>query len=509
MIQATLPKQIETIKGNSKILGGETLSSSKKSKIDSKVTSDTNEFASELESQINSFDNFLNPLEISNDNNLEQFQQSLKNNIETEVSSPKFFDPKMTKEVEKLTAPQNNQAGLVITTGTQLPLFSKNKIPTQVDLSKMNSEILKGESVNEPLVESDVATESSKNSNDDESNLIIPSMVASDSFSFKQSDDNDLIQTENGEKLLLKKPEIQTEINYKKPDQIEKIVLKNDTLEPGAVKSSLPNSLIIPSVLTHPSSPNGRHPAILTSTKEVDPQLLSNEDFINHKNIVTKKINSNPYGLKPSSGEQKILTLDTGTSEIQTLNDIKLKDSSSVNSQQFILGLQAEKNTPQNLDVHSPVKVFEMNKVKTTDANEIMSQITDYIIQAKTAKEPTVNMRVNHTELGFIDISVSKTGTNQDAIAVSIGTHSLDGKNFFQQNTKDLFSHLNSAGLSISDFKVDASQQSSKSDFDFGSQSNKSGYQGNEKQFGSEQNQRRHESDRRQELWKLLNKEAA
>jgi tRNA U34 5-carboxymethylaminomethyl modifying enzyme MnmG/GidA len=118
-------------------------------------------------------------------------------------------------------------------------------------------------------------------------------------------------------------------------------------------------------------------------------------------------------------------------------------------------------------------------------------------------------MRLNHDELGIIDITVNKLGVNQDAIAINIGTHSLDGKNFFQTNSKDLFSHLTNSGLNVSDLKVETPSQTAKNDFDFGGQSGRGGF-GQEKQFGSEQNQRRHDSERRQDLWSLLkDKEAA
>jgi flagellar hook-length control protein FliK len=115
---------------------------------------------------------------------------------------------------------------------------------------------------------------------------------------------------------------------------------------------------------------------------------------------------------------------------------------------------------------------------------------------------------MNHDQLGLIDITVSKTGAvNADAIAINIGTQSMDGKNFFQQNSKDLFTHLSNAGLNVADMKVETSSQTAKNDFDMNGQNQKGNSQ--EKQFGSESNQRRQDSQRREDLWKLLNKEAA
>ena len=255
---------------------------------------------------------------------------------------------------------------------------------------------------------------------------------------------------------------------------------------------------------------NGRAPAIEFAQSEIDPQLLNMEDFVNQKNLITKKpLQGQAYGLKPV--QQQVIS-ETGLTEAQVVKDIGglESNSSSVNSQQFILNMMNEQGSAsggKDIQVTAP-KTFDMSQIKTSDSNQVMNQITDYIVQAKAAKEPTVNMRVNHSELGMIDITVSKTGMNHETVAINIGTHSADGKNFFQQNSKELFTHLTSAGLNVSELKVETPTQLAKSDFDFGSQSGKQ-QQGSEKQFGSEQNQRRHEQDRRQELWKLFNQEAA
>lgn len=255
----------------------------------------------------------------------------------------------------------------------------------------------------------------------------------------------------------------------------------------------------------------GRSPAIEFAKAEIDPQLMSNEDFVAQKNAVMKKPVNNVYGMKAvPAQQQKEALIENGLKQNQVIQESAPVDNTSVNSQQFILGLQTEVKGSQASETQAPAKVFDMNNIKSSQPNEIMNQITDYVVQAKAAKEPTVNMRVNHDELGMIDITVSRAGMNQDAIAVNIGTHSMDGKNFFQQNSKDLMSHLSNAGLNVSDLKVETPTQTAKNDFDFGSQSGRNGQQqGSERQFGSEQNQRRHDSERRQDLWRLLNKEAA
>ena len=266
-------------------------------------------------------------------------------------------------------------------------------------------------------------------------------------------------------------------------------------------------------MLKTPQIQTGRAPAVDMAKAEIDPQLVNMEDFVAQKNLAVKKSlnNASPYGMTNKAAGKA--GTDTGLNSTQTVNELSSKESStsgsSMNSQQFILNAQADLGANAKVN-EAATKTFNMSNIKSENPNQIMTQISDYIVQAKAAKEPIVNMRVNHDELGIIDITVNKLGTaGQDAIAITIATHSVDGKNFFQTNSKDLFSHLTNTGLNVSDLKVEMPNQTAKNDFDFGSQSGRSGA-GQERQFGSEQNQKRHDSDRRQDLWKLFqDKEAA
>ena len=290
-------------------------------------------------------------------------------------------------------------------------------------------------------------------------------------------------------------------------DQVLKLAQGNGSPEINAeVETELTQAM-----LKTPQVQTGRAPAIDLGKGEVDPQLVNMEDFVAQKNLAVKKTlnNTSAYGM-PNKAQAAKAGTDTGLTSTQTINELGTESGAngSMNSQQFILNAQADMGANAQVnEAIAPIKTFNMSNIKSDDSNQIMTQITDYIVQAKAAKEPTVNMRVNHQELGMIDITVHKAAA-QDAIAINIATHSTDGKNFFQANSKDLFSHLASSGLNVSDLKVETPSQTAKSDFDFGSQSGRGGSQ--EKQFGSEQNQRRHESERRQSLWDLLNdKEAA
>jgi hypothetical protein len=314
----------------------------------------------------------------------------------------------------------------------------------------------------------------------------------------------------------LKNPDL---INHKAFDpaltqDVGEIIQPVTTQVPAEISENI-DPEIAQALLKTPQVQTGRAPAIDLARAEVDSQLMNMDDFVAQKNLAVKKSlnNSSAYGMPTKTPINKA-SLEHDLKSTQTINEIGASASesngSAMNSQQFILNSQIDLGSShKSIESQAPVKAFDMSHIKTDNPNQIMTQITDYIVQAKAAKEPTVNMRVNHEELGMIDITVQKTGMTQEAIAINIGTHSLEGKNFFQSNSKDLFSHLTNTGLNISDLKVETPSQTAKSDFDFGSQSGRGGA-GTDRQFGSEQNQKRQESERRQDLWNLLkDKEAA
>lgn len=376
-------------------------------------------FANELEASMADSAE-VKPVEVSAEQMLEMPSSLINSTGSVESTSPKIFDPAMTKGVEKLNHPANTEVS--------------------PEVQKLDADVLK-------LVQA--------------SKVEVP------------------VEAELQEAMEVK-------------EEIAKAMLKTPQIAEGKT--------------------TGRAPAIDFAKSEVDPQLMNMEDFVAQKNLATKKAAPNAYGMKTLPAQHQKVALESGLKQTQVVKDTAALEGgagSSVNSQQFILNMMNEqKGAPQLNETQAAPKVFDMNQVKTSNPDQIINQITDYVVQAKAAKEPTVNMRVNHEELGMIDITVSKAGVNHESIAVNIGTHSIDGKNFFQQNSKDLFSHLTTAGLNVTDLKVETPTQTAKNDFDFGSQSGRN-QSGADKQFGSEQNQRRHESERRQDLWKLLNQEAA
>lgn len=326
------------------------------------------------------------------------------------------------------------------------------------------------------------------------------------------SSDQD-VQSNNQIIAPLKGEVISQELAQKSPQSIDSTILEQ-VLENDGIKNQEVAKSSLKEIFSNLSSKNtpvlkesGRAPAIDFSSENVDKQLLNFEDFNLQKNAVKKVSPQVTY-----QGLEAKKELDLKSTEV--INEISSPTNSAQNSAQFILNTMVEssssENGPQNLTTlktESATPVFDANQVKSTDAKVIIDQISDYIVQAKAAKEPTVNFKMNHQDLGQLDITVTKAINHADAVAINIGASAQEGKQFFTQNLKELSTHLINAGIQVTDIKVEASSQT-KSDFDFNQQQKHA--DSGQKQFGSEQNQRRHEQDRRQSLWELLsNKEAA
>ena len=494
MIQAPQPKPVETPKTvQPKVARSEVHSNGQAPKTkQAKGSEKAEEFATELKSQINETETNVKPVEISLEQMMELPSSLVQPNGATETISPKVFDPALTKGVEKLVGPKTGEVAAQPLTDAQVLELSTANTEVSGELqAQIEQAMLKTPQIDEAGLKATQVDPATLKS--------LRGEKAAESTLTKI--DPELLKSAKVDPELLKSAKVNPEIlKAAALGTAPVVMMKSMNADQSIMKSE---------AFTNINPIQGRNPAIDLAKSEIDPQLMTNEDFVANKNLAAKKNFSNAYGMKVVPNQQQKISLEAGLNETQVVKDLASKEGSSMNSQQFILGLQSnEPKLQQSSETQAPAKVFDMNHIKSSDSSEIMGQITDYVVQAKAAKEPTVNMRVNHEELGMIDITVSKSGLNQESVAINIGTHSADGKNFFQQNSKDLFSHLTTAGLNISDLKVDTPSQTAKNDFDFGSQSGKN-QQGSERQFGSEQNQRRHEQDRRQDLWKLLNQEAA
>lgn len=282
--------------------------------------------------------------------------------------------------------------------------------------------------------------------------------------------------------------------------QVNEVVLPEGAEQVEATQLQLKDLLMQQQNL--PAKTAGRSPAIDFAQAEVDPQLLNFEDFVAQKNAVTgKAVAPNAYGMpaKTTLNAEQLM----GEKAVAANEALIHADSGATTQGQLAPAFIMENSTQDSLrtEVSAPSRTFNMqNLTKTQDADSILTQVSDYIVQAKAAKEPTVQMRVNHQDLGMLDITVSRSAN--DAVSIVLGTQDNGAKMFLGQNRDSLMSHLSQAGVNVSDLKMEQSSQSKDSNSNQNSQQNNQA--GSQRQFGSEQNQRRDEQQRRQDLWDLI-----
>ncbi|MFP5458176.1 MAG: hypothetical protein ACLGG7_05525 [Bacteriovoracia bacterium] len=249
----------------------------------------------------------------------------------------------------------------------------------------------------------------------------------------------------------------------------------------------------------------GRSPAIDFAKSEVDPQLMGFEDFVAQKNAVTgKTIAPNAYGMPIKN----TLSAPLSTPKAEVAEKLLALESAPAPTQlsmpqnaQTVFGVEAPLATAASANEAAPQKVFDLqnlSQAKNSNIETVISQVSDYIIQAKASKEPSVNMKVQHQDLGLLDITVNR-GLN-DAVTIAIGTQDLGAKTFLGQHREQLLTHLAQSGVTVADLKMEQSSGSQK-DMNQPGQQN---FAGQDRQFGSEQNQRREEQQRRHDLWELM-----
>lgn len=289
--------------------------------------------------------------------------------------------------------------------------------------------------------------------------------------------------------------------------QVNEVVLpKGAEQVQAAPVEQLPTTLKDLLLQQQPVAPQklaGRAPAIDFAKSEIDPQLMGFEDFVAQKNAVTgKTVAPNAYGMPVKNTFAAPATPVTPKAELaEKLLAIESAAAPQmpVTHAQTVFGVEAPLATAAATTDAAPQKVFNLqNLSQSSNIETVISQVSDYIVQAKASKEPSVNMKVQHQDLGVLDITVNRA--QNDAVTIAIGTQDLGAKVFLGQHREQLLTHLAQSGVAVADLKM---EQSSSSQKDM-SQSGQQNFSGHDRQFGSEQNQRREEQQRRHDLWELM-----
>jgi hypothetical protein len=246
----------------------------------------------------------------------------------------------------------------------------------------------------------------------------------------------------------------------------------------------------------------GRAPATSFEQGEFDPKLMQFEDFVAQKNAVTaKNVNAQVYGVMNKNPLQvEELAKNSDWSLENALPESLSGVTSDYVAPQPVYTMEAPLPASSlKAEMAPAAKVFDLNQMNNNqDVDSVISQVTDYIVQAKSAKEPTVTMKMQHQDLGLLDITVSRSG--QHNVNVILGAQDANTKMFLGQHREQLMTHLTQAGVGVSDLRFEQSAPSK----DFNSQSGHQQQHSGERQYGSQQNERNAEQERRQQLWELL-----
>lgn len=196
--------------------------------------------------------------------------------------------------------------------------------------------------------------------------------------------------------------------------------------------------------------------------------------------------------------------------------DMKIGAELSANKQDVIPVLQ---NTTTKNDQHNETqtqtnqKVLDLGKLNTSNTNEIIKRISDYVEQNQVANKSSLDLTVKHDSLGEFKIQVSKMpsqslNSGSNLIDMQITTSSKEGQDFFLKNEVSLMKNLNNAGINLSDLRIVSSMTDSAASGQTDSRQSNSqnGNNSNSQQFsafesGSFAGDSSNGKERRKELW--------
>lgn len=271
------------------------------------------------------------------------------------------------------------------------------------------------------------------------------------------------------------------------PEGVDQVMVNPEMLTPEMSESPLTLGKAI-----------DRAPGIDLSESEVDEQLMDLPDFVAQRNAFARRAPpTEAYGMpvRTPSGMSEARLVDPEM--IKSLNTEKVDGEMPVTmTKPDSIPMMLEK--PDTVQPNG--KVFDLSALKgqPLDTDSVMQQIQDYVVQARASKEPTVQMKMNHQDLGMIDITVQKMQNN--VVNIAINSQDQGTKMFLGQHREQLLGHLSQAGVNVGDLKFDSHNSSS----DTASGGFNGQNPGQHRQYGSEQNQRQDDRQRRQDLWSLL-----
>lgn len=226
------------------------------------------------------------------------------------------------------------------------------------------------------------------------------------------------------------------------------------------------------------------NPSLIKSNKKPEIEAISSS-----KSVKINKVDS----------KDSLQDLVQGMNEGNSLDTIAVGDlkGSSASNQEF------QMNKGQG------TQTLDLSNVSATNKTELIQKVSHYIEQSYVSGRGSVDMIVNHEELGQFRVQAQKIGNNGQ-VNLEINTLTEQGHQFFAENEVELLKTLNKSGIKLNDFKISpqtdflAMGDSSKSSMNSDSSSSflGGGDRGEASAFtqGGRQGDNRGE-DRRRQLW--------
>jgi hypothetical protein len=254
-------------------------------------------------------------------------------------------------------------------------------------------------------------------------------------------------------------------------------------------QAKIPNNLLSKTIETD-SSINAKENLKLVSGEEfVDSKKAAHDSkqLFSDKMNAIKNNNTNSDDFDPSKVKPKDLSQMKGYQQGQNiLNDSMIRNTKDlafkeqkkgkVSSIDELLNPELKNSNELSMIKESPLpmmaakvgdngislknseapKVLDLSNIQTTNTNQLIEKISDYVMQSNVAGKNQIDLTVKHEQLGQFQIQVTKNPTlsQPNQIDMQIMTSNSEGHKFFVANEAALMKSLNQSGINLSDLRI-------------------------------------------------------
>lgn len=299
--------------------------------------------------------------------------------------------------------------------------------------------------------------------------------------------------------------------------KVEKMV-EGENLKPElAEKIDLPNNKLLEGVENKPVQKNTLKTGedflaqrqAFKGASTVDTQNVQPEMKKAHPSMNTYMKSSETFKKQfiEAKGSEPIVKRSSETSKVSELID----GFDNLKNDQNLIGIETtmSKNVDGNeVSLSSgETKVLDLSNISASNKTQLINKIGNYIEQSYVAGKDSVEMIVNHDELGQFKVMANKAGPGNQ-VNLEINTLTEKGQQFFVENEAQMIKALSDNGIKLSEVKIvpgsdmiltGEGKTSGNDSFSNSQGRGESGqYNQSSRQFGDNQGG----EERRRQLWK-------